>query len=221
VTPAIFNYKGKELMVTGSKECRVYLLDVKNAGGDDHQTPLDRTPLMCNEEVNFASAGIWGSMATWEDSKGTRWVLTPFWGPVHPKFQVPVTHGPVKDGAVVAFKVEEKNGKLSLVPAWISRNMDRAEPPVIANGVVYAYGNGENTEQAYSDRGLDDASPLRIKASTHAVVYALDAETGQELYSSGDQIASFAHFAGLSIANGQLYLGTFDSILYCFGLPRK
>jgi outer membrane protein assembly factor BamB len=125
----------------------------------------------------------------------------------------------VTHGAVVAFKVEEKNGKLALVPAWMSRDMNRAEPPVIANGVIYAYGNGENTEQAYADRGLDDASPLRIKASTHAVLYALDGETGKELYSSGDQIASFAHFAGLSIANGRVYLGTFDSVLYCFGLP--
>jgi len=221
VTPTIFTYKGKELLATGSKECRVYLLDVKNAGGDDHQTPLDRTPMMCNEEVNFASAGIWGSMATWEDSKGTRWVLTPFWGAVHPKFQVPITHGPVKNGAVVAFKVEEKNGKYSLVPAWISRDLNRAEPPVIANGVIYAFGSGENTEQAYPDRGLDDKSPLRIAASTHATVYALDAETGKELYSSGDQITSFAHFAGLSVANGRVYLGTFDSVLYCFGLPGK
>ena len=69
--------------------------------------------------------------------------------------------------------------------------MDQAEPPVIANGVVYAYGNGENTRQAYADSGLADFSPLRIKASTHAVLYALDAETGKELYSSGDQITSF------------------------------
>ncbi|HVW84536.1 MAG TPA: PQQ-binding-like beta-propeller repeat protein [Bryobacteraceae bacterium] len=221
VTPTIFNYKGRELMATASKECRVYLLDTKNAGGDDHQTPLDRTPLICNEEVNFASAGIWGSMATWEDSKGTRWVLTPFWGPVHPKFKVPVSYGPVKDGAVVAFKVEEKDGKTQLVPAWMSRDMNRAEPPVIANGVVYAYGNGENTEQAYADRGLDDSSPLRIRNSTHAVLYALDAETGKELYSSGDQIKAFNHFSGLTVANGRVYIGTFDSTLYCFGLPGK
>jgi outer membrane protein assembly factor BamB len=221
VTPTIFNYKGRELMATASKECRVYLLDTKNAGGDDHQTPLDRTPLICNEEVNFASAGIWGSMATWEDSKGTRWVLTPFWGPVHPKFKVPVSYGPVKNGAVVAFKVEEKDGKTQLVPAWMSRDMNRAEPPVIANGVVYAYGNGENTEQAYADRGLDDSSPLRIKNSTHAVLYALDAETGKELYSSGDQIKAFNHFSGLTVANGRVYIGTFDSTLYCFGLPGK
>ena len=57
-------------MVTGSKECRVYLLDTKSAGGENHQTPLYRTPLLCNEEADFQSAGIWGSMASWEDSQG-------------------------------------------------------------------------------------------------------------------------------------------------------
>jgi len=99
--------------------------------------------------------------------------------------------------------------------------MSHAEPPVVANGVVFAYGSGENTVQAYPDRGLLDSSPLRIAASTHATFYALDAETGKELYSSGDQIASFAHFGGLSIANGRVYLGTYDSVLYCFGLAGR
>lgn len=218
VTPAIFPFKGQELMVTGSKECRMYLLDTKNAGGANHQTPLDRTPLICNEETDFQSAGIWGNMASWEDAKGTRWVLTPFWGPVHPDFKVPISYGPVTHGAVVAFKVTESGGKYKLEPAWMSRDMDQAEPPVIANGVIYAYGNGENTRQAYADRGLADFSPLRIKASTHAVLYALDGQTGKELYSSGDQIKSFAHFGELSVANGRVYLGTFDSVLYCFGV---
>jgi len=218
VTPAIFPFKGRELMVTGSKECRVYLLDTKSAGGADHITPLFRTQLLCNEEVDFQSAGIWGSMASWQDSKGKRWTLTPFWGPVHPDFKPPVSHGPVQHGAIVAFTVEDKGGKFSLAPAWISRDMDQAEPPIIANGVVYAYGSGENTRQAYVDKGLADLSPLRIKASTHAVLYALDAETGKELYNSGEEITSFVHFGALSIANGHVYLGSFDSTLYCFGL---
>src|SRR5687768_7681467 len=221
VTPAIFPFKGRELMITGSKECRVYLLDTKSAGGADHQTPLYRTPLICNEEVDFQSAGIWGSMASWEDSSGTRWALTPFWGPVHPDFKVPISYGPVQHGAIVAFKVEEKKGKFQLTPAWMSRDMDQAEPPVIANGIVFAYGSGENTRQAYEDKGLADFSPLRIKASTRAVLYALDGQTGKELYSSGDQIASFNHFSGLSVANGRVYIATFDSVLYCFGLPGK
>jgi outer membrane protein assembly factor BamB len=218
VTPAIFQYKGQELLVTGSKECRVYLLDTNAAGGDDHQTPLYRSPMLCNEEVNFASAGIWGSMASWEDSTGNRWILTPFWGPVHSKFKVPVSYGPVPHGAVTAFKLKKKGDSLELVPAWMSRDMNRAEPPVVANGVVFAYGSGENTEQAYPNRGLYDYSPERIKNSTHAVLYALDAETGKELYSSGDQITSFNHFSGLSVANGRVYIATYDSTLYCFGL---
>ncbi|MBN9658162.1 MAG: PQQ-binding-like beta-propeller repeat protein [Acidobacteria bacterium] len=221
VTPAIFDYKGRELMVTGSKECRVYLLDTRSAGGENHMVPLFRTQLLCNEEVDFQSAGIWGSMASWLDDKGTRWALTPFWGPSHPNFKPPVSHGPVEHGAVVAFKVEDVNGKPQLTPAWMSRDMDQAEPPVIANGIVFAYGSGENTRQAYPDKGLADFSPLRIKASTHAVLYALDGQTGKELYNSGDEISSFVHFGALSVANGRVYLGSFDSVLYCFGLPGK
>jgi len=50
-----------------------------------------------------------------------------------------------------------------------------------------------------------------------ATFYALDGETGKELYSSADQIKSWVHFGGLSVANGRVYLGTYDSILYCFG----
>jgi outer membrane protein assembly factor BamB len=220
VTPVIFNYKGKELMVDAGKECRMYLMDTASIGGDDHRTPLYRSPLLCNEDVNFASAGIWGSLASWEDSKGTRWVLTPIWGPKHSQFKAPIENGPVKDGAIVAFKVEEKGGKWQLTPAWISRDMNRAEPPVIANGVIYAYGNGEDTDQAYPDVGLDDVASRRIPGSTKAVLYALDAQTGKELWSSGDQIASWNHWSGLSLANGRVYIGTYDSILYCFGLKK-
>lgn len=222
VTPAIFDYKGRELLTTSSKECRVFLLDSKSLGGPDHRTPLYRTPLICNEEVNFAGAGVWGSMASWQDADGTRWVLTPFWGPVHPDFKVPVSYGAVQHGAIVAFKVVDDNGKTILQPAWMSRDMDLAEPPVIANGVVYAYGSGENTIQATVAEGLSaNTSAKRIANSTHAIIYALDGETGKELWSSGNQIQTFAHFSGLSVANGRIYLGTFDSTLYSFGLAGK
>jgi outer membrane protein assembly factor BamB len=220
VSCAIFPYKGKELMVDAGKECVMYLMDLESIGGDDHRTPLQRTPLYCNEEVNFASAGVWGSLATWEDSRGTRWVLSPFWGPKHSKFKAPIENGVVKKGAVVAFKVtDDKNGKPTLVPAWISRDMDRAEPPVIANGVIFAYGSGEDTDQAAYDIGLAyNRAEYRIKNSTKAVLYALDAQTGKELWNSGDQIASWNHWGGLSIANGRVYLSTFDGYQYCFGI---
>ncbi|MBO0911127.1 MAG: PQQ-binding-like beta-propeller repeat protein [Acidobacteria bacterium] len=220
VTPPVFNYKGRELMVMSSKECRLWLLDANHPGGADHQTPIYRTPLMCNQEVNFAAAGVWGSLATWEDTDGTRWVLSPFWGPPHPDFEVPVRCGTVTHGAIVALKVAEVDGKLQLVPAWMSRDMDQAEPPVVANGVVYAYGSGENASQATPEKGLDAGAPRRIPLSTHATLYALDARTGKELYSSGNQITSWNHWTGLSVANGRVYINTFDSTLYAFGLPK-
>ena len=220
VTPVIFNYKGRELMVDGGKECRLYLMDTKSIGGDDHRSPLYRTPLFCNEDVNFASAGIWGSLASWEDAKGTRWVLSPFWGPKHSALKVPVEHGATKYGGVAAFKLEDKGGKLSLAPAWISRDMNHGEPPVVANGVVFSYASGEDTEQAYPDTGLEDTPERRSPGSTHATLYALDAQTGAELWSSGDQIKSWNHFSGISVANGRVYIGTYDGILYCFGIKK-
>ena len=221
VTPVIFKYKGKELMVDAGKECRLYLMDTDSIGGDDHRTPLYRTPLICNEEVNFASAGIWGSLASWEDSVGTRWVLTPFWGPKHSAFKAPIEHGPVRDGGVAAFKVEERGGKLELAPAWVSRDMNRGEPPVIANGIVFGYGNGENTAQSTPELGLGaNRADLRIKGSTHAVLYALDAQTGKELWSSGDQITSWNHWSGISVVNGRVYIATFDGGVYSFGIKK-
>lgn len=220
VTPAIFDFNGKELMVDAGKECAIYLMDVESIGGDDHESPLHRTPLICNERVDFQSAGIWGAMASWLDSDGTRYVLTPFWGEKHSKFSAPIENGKVVDGAIAAFTVEEDGGKYWLEPAWISRDMNRAEPPIVANGMVFAYGSGENTTQALFDVGLFNTAEWRIAESTNAVLYALDARTGKELWSSGDQITSFNHFSGISMANGRVYIATYDGNVYCFGIRR-
>jgi outer membrane protein assembly factor BamB len=219
VTPAIFEYKGREYMIDASKECRIYLMDTESIGGDDHRTPAYRTPLICNEMVDFAEAGIWGSLTTWEDN-GTRWILTPFWGPKHSKFKAPLEYGEVKKGAIAAFKMETIDGKVTLTPAWISRDMNQAEPPLIANGMVFAYGSGENTSQAYPDVGLDFRMERRVPLSTHAVLYVLDAQTGKELWNSGKQIPMWNHFSGLGLANGQVYINTYDGYLYAYGLKK-
>ena len=97
--------------------------------------------------------------------------------------------------------------------------MVNADPVVIAGGVVFAYGSGEDTAQASVDIGLAyNRAANRIARSTRATLYALDGRTGRELWSSGDQIATFNHFSSISVANGRVYIGTFDGILYCFGL---
>ena len=221
VTGPVFDFKGREYTVQSSKECRIWLLDTASLGGEDHRTPVYRTPLVCNEEVHFAGAGIWGALSTWEDTDGTRWILMPFWGPKHPAFKAPTEHGIVMHGAIAAFKMETRAGRLELVPAWLSRDMSLADPAVVANGVVFGYGSGEDATQSTADIGLAfNSSANRIARSTHAVLYALDARTGAELWSSADTITSFNHFSSLSIANGRVYIGTYDGKLYAFGIER-
>ena len=47
----------------------------------------------------------------------------------------------------MAFEVSGGGDKLSLIPTWISRDMQVPDPLVVANGVVYAIQTGENTVQ--------------------------------------------------------------------------
>jgi hypothetical protein len=218
-TPTSFMFKGKEYMAASGKECRLYLLDPTNPGGPDHFQPLLKTPLVCNEAVDFASAGSWGAVSSWEDAKGTRWVLVPFWGPQHSGIKFPITNTPLtKEGGVAAFKLVEKDGKPAYEPVWVSRDMFRGEPPIVANGVVYTWGSGDDTQQVWPDIGLNFDSSNRAALSNHVTVYALDAETGKELWSSKDQITSFNHFTGITVANGKVYMSTYAGDIYCFGL---
>jgi outer membrane protein assembly factor BamB len=234
VTPVIFDYRGKHFLVGTSKECRLWLLDRDALGGDDHRTPLDNEQRICNDHELYDAAGVWGAMAAWQD-RGAQWIAVPFWGAVSQSFKAPIEYGRPERGGVAAFKVEQRNGKWRLAPAWMSRDMDMAEEVVVAGGVVFVYGSGEDTYQQRPDRAWDDppAKPLpdlpgvsgqsvqRIAGSTHATIYALDAQSGKELWSSGDQITSWSHFSGISAANGRVYLPTYDGYVYCFGIERR
>ena len=220
-TPVTFVYKGRELIAASGKECRVYLLDPKSAGGADHQTPLYKTPLFCNEEVDFQDMGSWGALSTWAEPNGTRWVLAPFWGPVHPDYKAPTMNTPIaKEGGVAAFKVEGDAAQPTLAPAWVSRDMRRGEPVIVVNGMVFGYGSGEETKQSWPDIGLQFDSSIRAAKGTHATIYALDAQTGQELWTSGEQMKGWNHFSGITVVNGRVYLGTYEGTLYCFGVAQ-
>jgi outer membrane protein assembly factor BamB len=86
------------------------------------------------------------------------------------------------------------------------------------NGVVFVLAGGEFTGQANDEVGGLFDSKERIQRSVPAKLFALDAITGKELYSSGEQITSFLHQAGLSVAGDRVIFGTFDGTIYCFGL---
>lgn len=231
VTPVVFDHAGRRFLVGSSKECRLWLLDRDQLGGDDHRTSLDTTPLLCNDDQAYDAKGVWGAMAAWEDPQGVQWVLVPFWGPVSRTFTAPVEHSRPTMGGVAAYKVEPtSDGGWQLNPAWLSRDMDMAEEVIVANGIVFAFASGEDATQSLPDLawdepmgpwvggGLNPYAERRIPNSRHATIYALDAQTGQELWSSGDEITSFNHFAGFGLANGRVYLGTFDGMVYAFGV---
>lgn len=218
MSPTVFPFKDRELVAGGGKEGVLYLLDAKSLGGSDHKTPLFRSPRYANDDVNLAGRGFWGALATWQDEAGTRWLYVPEQGPQasgSPEFKQ--TYGPAAHGSIMAFKVED-NGTLTLTPAWRSRDMAIPEPPIIANGVVYAVSNGENTQSIHESGRLMTSQERASTPTGNATLYAFDATTGKELFSSGKTMPGFSHFSGLAIANGHIYVVTYDNVLYSFGL---
>lgn len=215
-TPVVFPYQGRDFLVGSGKEGRYFLMDSKSIGGTDHLTPAFRSELFSNKNVNFQTEGTWGSLASWEAKDGTRWVLGPTGG--DPAVTIPTTYGPTPHGGILALKLKENGGKPELQPVWHSVDMVTAEPPVVANGVVFVLAGGEFTAQANDDVGGLYSAQERIKHSIPARLFALDALTGKELYSSGDQVKSFLHQAGPSVAGDRIIFGTFDGTVYCYGL---
>jgi outer membrane protein assembly factor BamB len=230
-TPVAFDYKGRKFLVGTSKECRLWLLDRDALGGEDHRTTLFSTPLICNDAQAFDARGIWGAISAWQDTAGTQWVIAPFWGPVSKQFKAPIEHARPEGGGVAAFKLVQRGAKWELVPAWLSRDMDLAEEAVIANGIVFAYAAGEDATQVVPDRawtepggpvyggGLNSGPARRVPGSRTAALYALDGQTGKELWSSGN-LESWNHFSGITVANGRAYITTYDGVLYCFGVAK-
>ena len=196
-SPVVVPYKDKELIAGPGKDGSIVLLDSGSLGGPDHHTPLAETAGIAKE----AKSGAWDSFASWQDKTGTVWVLASISGTVEPDVKFANTNGSATHGSIVAFKVEEKDGRPALTPVWISRDLMNPAPPAIANGVVFALAGG--------------------RGSTHATLYALDAATGKELYSSGDAIQTYTHVAGMSIGGGHVLFVTHDNTLYSFGIPME
>ena len=119
------------------------------------------------------------------------------------------------NGAIVAFKLVDQDGKLTLEPAWSSRDLTSPLGPIVVNGMVFAASSGE-----YRATGGRLTAAQRAQRSVPAVLYLLDGLTGKELWSSGKTMTSFAR-AGLSAGSGQVYLVTYDNQLFVFGIPME
>jgi outer membrane protein assembly factor BamB len=113
--------------------------------------------------------------------------------------------------------VELKDDKPSLTPAWNSLDMNSPTPVAVANGMVFALADGDYGIQFDNSGNLLTVDERKAKTS-HAILYALDAQAGKVLFSSGDAIKSFSHFSVFAVAGGRVYVGTDDGTLYAFGL---
>ncbi len=83
----------------------------------------------------------------------------------------------------------------SLQQAWdVSEFLAAPSAPIVVNGVVFALNSGS--------------------ATSPAVLYALDGETGKEIWNSGKAIKSFVKSAGLWAISGQVYVATNDAMIW-------
>jgi len=289
-SPVVFPYGGRTLVALSAKEGKIYLLDAKSLGGKDHHTPLYLSQRWSNDALLFGYNGMWSVLSTYVDKQGRRWILAPYYGPAA-KDTVGLfkkQHGPTVNGELMAFTVEGPADHPTLVPQWVSADLDLPGIAVVANDVIFILANGDRASTSIGGPGGDmaaeggggrggrggaggaaagggrggrggrggglalssqydvdapgaerDAAWLASQRvpweqggqkggtrfsggrdTTHAVLYALDPETGDELYSSGNLIDSWSHYGGLALSDGTIYISTWDARIYALGLKR-
>lgn len=220
----LFPFKGHALIATGAKEGLVYLLDANALGGGapEHSKALYTTPRFGNDAVKLDGWGIWGAFSTWENAAGARYVYFPTWnkqaqGTVD---SFKYKNGDTSQGSVMALQVVQDGAQFLLAPAWVTGINQAPDAPVVANGVVYAVGTGEQTIQNPEGLHLDlnQGAVFRATPVGHQVLYALDAETGRVLYNSKSILMDWNHFAEPVVSHGKVFVVSHDAHLYAFGL---
>jgi outer membrane protein assembly factor BamB len=102
--------------------------------------------------------------------------------------------------SVAAWTLADRGGSLSLEKSWSSHDVKSPVAPLVVNGVLFAASRGDR--------------------SAHATLYALDAATGKQLWTSGNAIDSFiAESGGIAAGGSTVYFGTSDGALWAFGFP--
>jgi outer membrane protein assembly factor BamB len=230
-SPDVFPFQNRTLVAVAGKEGFLYLLDASNLGGGppNHSTPLYKSPQLGNDaaEGKNPGEGVWGAITSYETADGKRFLYVPMWGPPSksaPPF--PSSGGAAPHGSIMAFQVVAAGDKVSLLPQWSSPDMTVPDPPVVANGVLFAIQTGEQTIQSQAGLpGTQDEinhNPLSAKYRStpvnNLILYAFDAESGKQLYSSNKIITDWVHFSEPVVALGKVFVVTHDAHVYAFGL---
>jgi outer membrane protein assembly factor BamB len=227
----VFPFHDRQLVAVAGKEGVLYLLDAADLGGErpNHSTPFYKSPQLANDaaEGKTPGQGVWGSITTYQTPDGKRFLYVPVWGPPSKDAPTFPSHGAeTPHGSIMAFQVVSEGDKVSLLPQWTSPDMVVPDPPVVANGVVYAIQTGEQTIQSpVFLHGTQDqinhnslSAKYRSTPVSHLILYAFDAETGKQLYSSDKLISGWVHFSEPVVALGKVFVVTHDAHLYAFGL---
>ena len=215
--PTILRRNDKDIVMAATKDGRILLLDATSLGGANHSTPLHASRSLLGAGATFATEAL----ATWQEAivtpaapaeagappaqptvtAGQAWILASVSGRL--PADVKATQGAISNGAVVALKVVDTGGALSLEPGWTSQNLTTPATPIIVNGVVFALSTGRPA--AATGKG------------TPAVLYAYNGANGKSLWNSEKNMTTFASPGSFWSALGQMYVGTHDGNVYAFG----
>lgn len=220
ITPVVFSFPGRDLVIAGARDGRLYLLDSRSLGGSNHRTPLFASAALTASSKNYDANGFRGVFSTWtEVDTGTRRFYAPVFGKIR-SFAAQKTEDPNANGYIAALELRGTDEKPALTPLWVSREMMSPSPAVIAAGMVFVLATGDPSVLKKKD-GTPYSIAERKQLAQPAKLYVLDAITGKDLFSSGTMPASGSLSGGLAFANSRAYFAGQDNAIYCFGIPGQ
>lgn len=197
ISPILLALDKRQVVVTPGNDGTIALLDVASLGGSDHHTPIFETGTLAKAGERHS----WDGFATWSEKDGTTYLFASISAPIALNDSSLKSSGSNPHGGIVAFKVLDVDGKVSLKPEWISEDMVNPAPPRVANGIVVALAGGDS--------------------KTNAVVHVINAATGASLYSSKTEIPTYTHMSGISIGDSHVFFTDHDDVLYSFGIALE
>ena len=225
--PLVFKRNDKDIVAAATKDGRVLLLDAASLGGANHATPLYASRPLVAARTTFApdALAMWQEAIPAPPSAHPRRRASSRRAPVRPAHRrllphrrfaghvvccscrspagwppdraVPSANGAITNGAILALKIVDTGGTLSLQPGWVSRDLTSPVTPIIVNGVVFTALEPGNIAR----RGA-------LRAQRH---------DGKELWNSGKAMTQPLSGRSFWSAMGQIYVGAADGTVYTFG----
>jgi hypothetical protein len=221
--PLVFHQGDKDVIAAGTKDGSIVLLDAATLAA-----PLSTTKALTAPGASFGS----DALAFWQEyTPGTPDPAAVAaaqaaaqavaaggggggrgaggGGPVIPMIPGQAWLLAATKNSVVAWKIVDQGGKPTLQPGWTSRALSAPATPVIVNNVAFAVSSGKPAAAG--------------GAGTPAVLYALNAVTGKDIWSSGTTIKAYMPGRAIWTSNSQVYVAGNDGAVYGFGfaLDRK